>query len=155
MKWMKIICLIIGTVCLVVIPTIAQNVIKFRVTNYHATKKECGSTRGDTSSGHKVNPKICAADWRIYPPGTVIQLDTGERLVVGETGSKVKGRHHLDRFQYGSGKNDIPYPIVSRGTIIRMGDRKWSSNRSRPYRAVKDGLKLIEKIHREKHGKLK
>lgn len=121
--------------------------IQFRVTNYQPTKKQCGSTKGITHSGHKLKYGLCAADIRYYPMGTVIKLDTGERLVVADTGSKIKGRHHIDR---ANPYNRI-FPVTSRGMVLYWGNRKLPK-----YKAVVVGLQVRHKLKLEalrKRGK--
>jgi 3D (Asp-Asp-Asp) domain-containing protein len=102
--------------------------IKLRVTNYQPTKKQCGNTRGITAAGHKAQEGFCAADWRHYPPGTIIKLDSGEYLIVADTGRKVKGRYHVDRFN----PRRRPYPTTSRGSIVHRPRTRQA------YKAVKE-----------------
>lgn len=78
--------------------TCAASGIKSRVTSYSASAAECGNSRGITASGVKVQKGMVAADWRVYPPGTILYCnDTEEVWVVGDRGGAVKGTH-IDRF---------------------------------------------------------
>ena len=101
----------------------------FRVTNYD------GPT-DTTASGHKAKYGLCAADWSHHPPGTIIKLDTGERLVVADSGRKVKGKYHIDRYN----PSHKIFPTVSRGYVVSRGG--YCRNRKEVYRAV---LLAIEK----------
>jgi len=72
--------------------------IKCRVTSYNPTKEQCGNSKGITASGLKAQKGMVAADWRVYPPGTILYCnDTEEIWVVADKGGGVKGTH-IDRF---------------------------------------------------------
>lgn len=114
--------------------------LEIRVTNYRATKQQCGNSKGITASGHRVQVGICAGDWRHYPPGTIIKLDNKELIVVADKGSKVKGKHHIDRYN----PTNKRYPTISRGVVIKRGDSKWRSKRRGAFLAVKAAL-----VHRK------
>lgn len=125
-------------------PISAIATTQFKVTNYSVDKKQCGNTKGITASGHKVRRGVCAADWHHYPPGTIIKLDTKELLVVADTGNKVKGSHHIDR--YNQNPKKLVYPITSRGIIVRRGDVNWRRKANGAYLAVKKSLLIRKNI---------
>lgn len=127
--------------------SIADADTKFRVTNYYPTKEECGNTKGITASGHPLKVGgLCAADWRIYPPGTIIKLDTSERLIVADTGSAVTGKNHIDRGH--AYKDRQVFPQVSRGIIIYRGDRNWR-RKGGAYTAVTKSIYLRKQLIRK------
>lgn len=128
------------------------------ITTYAPTKKQCGNTRGVTASGHKIKNGMCAADWKFYPPGTIIRLtykykvpvtrsssrnfsrkyvikNYKEYLVVADTGSAIKGKNKID-----VALGVIHYPKNVKVKIVKLGDRKS------PYKAVKKSLKLRKEI---------
>jgi len=115
-----------------------SNSIKIRVTNYQANKKQCGNNKGVTASGHKVRVGICAGDWEVYPPGTILKLDKKELLVVADTGNKVKGKYHIDRYN----PYKRIYSVTSRGIIVHRGDRNWHRKANGAFLAVKKALQL-------------
>ena len=86
--------------------------VKCRITSYSATVAECGNSRGVTASGEKVRPGIVAADWRVFPPGSLLFCnETRELWVVGDTGGAIHGtridrfvRTHKEMRNYSSGK---------------------------------------------------
>lgn len=122
--------------------TTYANSIKLRVTNYNVSVKQCGNTKGITASGHKVRVGVCAGDWRIYPPGTILKLDNKELLVVADTGRKVKGKYHIDRYN----PNKRVFSITSRGIIVSRGDRDWRKKSNGAFLAVKTALQLRNKL---------
>lgn len=126
--------------------TVCNGDIHFRVTNYQPTKKQCGNSKGITASGHKFKYGLCAADTRYYPMGTVIKLDTGERLVVADTGKHVKGQNRIDR----ANPHKRVFPVTSRGTVLYWGNKKLSR-----YQAVKVGLQVKHKLKIEASKKQK
>jgi 3D (Asp-Asp-Asp) domain-containing protein len=128
---------------LLLIP-ISLSATQFRVTNYSIDKKQCGNTKGITASGHKVRKGICAGDWKHYPPGTIIKLDTKELLVVADTGNKVKGKYHIDRYNPQPKKRF--FPVTSRGIIIHRGNAHWRRIPNGAFIAVKKALKIRKQI---------
>jgi 3D (Asp-Asp-Asp) domain-containing protein len=110
----------------------------FKISEYQATKKQCGNTKGITASGHKVRPGFVAADRRHYPLGTVIQLHTGEHLIVADTGRAVRGSRHLDRWRPLGFRCRT---IMSRGCVVRRG----SGN---PYRSVATAIEYCRKVQK-------
>jgi len=111
--------------------------IDFRVTNY------IGPTN-ITASGHKVQKGFCAADWKHYPPGTIIKLNTGEYLIVADKGGAVKGSNHIDRWNPKPKK--IFYPTRSKGIVVSRGG-------GNPYRAViKAKQQMYELLRADKLG---
>jgi 3D (Asp-Asp-Asp) domain-containing protein len=109
---------------------------KFRVTNYDGPTTK-------TASGHRARYGICAADWKHHPPGTIIKLDTGERLVVADVGPAVKGRHHIDRFN----PSHKIFPTVSRGYVVSRGGPH--RNRKEIYQSVLKGLEKKKQLDKE------
>jgi 3D (Asp-Asp-Asp) domain-containing protein len=70
--------------------------------------------RGKTASGHRVAKGIVAADRRVLPLGTKIQLTSGEysgTYVVRDTGGKIKGK-----------KLDVLIPSCK--SAVKFGKRK-------------------------------
>ncbi len=48
---------------------------------------------GITAAGTEVSHGVCAADWRVYPKGSVFHIKGYGRCRVEDTGNAVKGRH--------------------------------------------------------------
>ncbi len=126
MKWLAVAIMTFG----VASGVSAEN---FRVTNYDGP-----TTR--TASGHRAVYGLCAADWRFHPPGTIIKLDTGERLVVADNGPGVKGKYHIDRYN----PSHQPFPQVSRGYVVSRGG--YCRNSQERYLAVARAIAIKKKL---------
>jgi len=131
---------IYSTIILTLTLSLAAHSTEFRVTNYIGKSKY-------TNSGHKVKMGLCAADWKIYPPGTIIQLTTGERLIVADTGGSVKGSKKLDR--YNPHPKSRFYPQTSRGVVIHRGDPRGSHNLKIAYASVKKAFVIKEQFKKK------
>lgn len=66
---------------------------RFETTGYCPCRKCCGpNARGVTASGKPVRPGMCAADWRVLPRGTAVDVPGYGRAVVEDKGGAIKGR---------------------------------------------------------------
>lgn len=75
----------------------AHTAIRVAVTGYCAGPcRVCGTNRITARGTLASRNRTVAADWRYYPPGTVVYIGN-QKFVVSDTGGAVKGRYHLDR----------------------------------------------------------
>ena len=68
-----------------------------RVTAYCPCKRCCGPrARGRTATGDSAWSRGVAADWRYWPPGTVVYIEGYGEAVVDDKGGKIKGKKRFD-----------------------------------------------------------
>jgi 3D (Asp-Asp-Asp) domain-containing protein len=90
---------VVVAIMLLSLSTCFANNITCRVTSYTPSIRECGKTDGITASGVKGRQGVLvAADWRVFPPGTILYCqNTKELWVVADVGGAIKGTR-IDRF---------------------------------------------------------
>ena len=79
--------------CCLVVPVVhAQDAVQASVTAY-ATGGDGGAVGSVTASGVPVHWGTVAADWRLYPPGTRLQIEgfPDDVFVVEDSGGAVRG----------------------------------------------------------------
>ncbi|MDR1797615.1 MAG: 3D domain-containing protein [Clostridiales Family XIII bacterium] len=94
----------------------------FRITHYCACSICCGKSTGITASGAHVSEQTVAADWNVFPVGTVLYIKHGDSLsrkVVEDRGGGVNGQHidvyvpsHEQALQMGSYTAEIYVPVA-------------------------------------------
>ncbi|MDR1816153.1 MAG: 3D domain-containing protein [Clostridiales Family XIII bacterium] len=99
-----------------------QYVGTFRITHYCACEKCCGKSNGITASGTHVSEQTVAADWSVFPVGSVLYIKRGDSLVrkvVEDRGGGVNGQHidvyvpsHEQALQMGTYSADIYIPVA-------------------------------------------
>ena len=98
-----------------------QYVGSFRITHYCPCAICCGKSNGITATGKHAQVGMCAADWKVFPPHTVLYVKHGDQVVkqvVEDRGGGVNGNHidvfvpaHSEALQLGTYTADIYLPV--------------------------------------------
>lgn len=68
-----------------------QQVIEMEITAYTSSIEDCGKDDGITATGSKAGPGTLSADWRLFPPGTRMEIPGYGRGVVSDRGGGIRG----------------------------------------------------------------
>ena len=98
-----------------------QYVGTFKITHYCPCVICCGKSNGITATGKHAQVGMCAADWKVFPPHTVLYIKHGDQVVkqvVEDRGGGVNGNHidvfvpeHQEALQLGTYSADIYLPV--------------------------------------------
>jgi 3D (Asp-Asp-Asp) domain-containing protein len=102
---------------------LAQTFEVFTITAYCSCSKCCGKSDGITASGIKAFEGVTiAADWKVLPLGTIVEIEGVGRRIVQDTGGSIKGnridlffRDHKTALAFGRQERWVTVVEVSNG----------------------------------------